>query len=71
MKQLKQTSTVQWIPCLLLEGVPLLDGMTVGYEERLPGFYDTPAQAMAAAEAAIQQHPDAIGVSTKRVEMHQ
>lgn len=65
MKQLKQASTVQWIPCLLL------DGMTVGHQERLPGFYDTPAQAMAAAEAAIQQHPDAIGISTKRVEVLQ
>lgn len=71
MKKLKQTSIVQWIPCLLLEGALLLDGMTVGYQERLPGFYDTPAQAMAAAEAAIQQHPDAIGISTKRVEVCQ
>lgn len=71
MKQLKQTSTVRWIPCLLLEGAPLLDGMTVGYQERLPGFYDTPAQAVAAAETAIQQHPGAIGVSAKRVEVCQ
>ena len=32
-------------------------------------LYDTSAQAMAAAEAAIQQRPDAIGISAKRVEV--
>lgn len=58
----------QWIPCLLLEGHPTACGITTSYPERLPGLYDTSAQAMAAAEAAIHQRPDAIGISAKRLE---
>lgn len=59
----------QWVPCLLLEGLPTACGITTSYAERLPALYDTPAQAMAAAEAAANQRPDAIGCSAKRVEV--
>ena len=59
----------QWAPCLLLEGQPTVCGITTSDYERLPGLYDTSAQAMAEAEAAIQQRPDAIGISAKRVEV--
>lgn len=69
MKQANQMAKTQWIPCLLLQGKPLPDGITTGYPERLPGFYDTPSQAMAAAKMAIYQRPDAIGCTAKRVEV--
>lgn len=57
------TTNAQWASCLMLEHS--------GYPELLPGLYDTPAQAMAAAEAAARQRPDAIGISAKRVEARQ
>jgi len=57
------TTKAQWAPCLMLE--------CSVYPERLPGLYDTPAQAMAAAEAVIDQRPEAIGISVKRLEVHQ
>lgn len=60
---------VHWVPCLLLDGEPLPCGITTSYPERLPGLYNTSAQAMAAAESAIHQRPDAIGISAKRVEV--
>lgn len=63
------TTKKQWAPCLLLEGQPTACGITTSYPERLPGLYDTSAQAVAAAEAAIHQRPDAIGISAKRVEV--
>lgn len=62
---------IQWAPCLLLEGQPTACGITTSYSERLPALYDTSAQAMAAAETAIHQRPDAIGYSAKRVEVQQ
>lgn len=57
------TTKAQWAPCLMLENSV--------YPERQPGLYDTSAQAMAAAESAIQLRPDAIGISAKRVEVCQ
>lgn len=63
------TTKEQWAPCLLLEGQPTACGISTRYPERLPGLYNTSAQAMAAAEAAIHQRPDAIGISAKRVEV--
>ena len=56
-----------WVACLLLEGAELPDGMTTSRTERLPGAYQTPADAMDAAMAAIELRPDAIGVTAKRV----
>lgn len=63
------TTKEQWAPCLLLEGQPTACGITTSHPERLPGLYDTSAQAMAAAETAANQRPDAIGISSKRVEV--
>lgn len=57
------TTNAQWAPCLMLEHSI--------YPERLPGLYDTHAQAMAVAEVAAHQRPDAVGISAKRVEVHQ
>ncbi|UUE92490.1 hypothetical protein [Comamonas thiooxydans] len=65
------SSKVQWFPFLDLQGEPLPDGATASYQELLPGSFDTSAQAMAAAVAAIDQRPEAIGISVKRVEVHQ
>jgi len=62
------TTKEQWAPCLLLEGLPT-SGITTSYSERLPALYDTPAQAMAAAETAANQRTDAISYSAKRVEV--
>lgn len=69
MKQLNQTSTVQWIPCLVLEGDPLPDGITISHYERFPGLFKTSGEAMDAGEVAIATRPDAIGYSAKRVEV--
>ena len=63
------TTKKQWAPCLLLEGQPTACGITTSCPERLPGLYDTSALAMAAAEEAASQRPDAIGISAKRVEV--
>jgi hypothetical protein len=63
------TTVTRWAPCLVLEGAPLPDGITTSYLERLPGLYDTAAQAMAAAGAAIRTRPDAIGYSAKQLEV--
>jgi len=60
---------VQWVPVLVLEGAPLPDGITTSYLERLPGVFDTPSQAMYAAQAALSLRPDAIGYSAKRLEV--
>ena len=59
----------QWVPCLLLEGQPTPCGITTNHPERLPGLYDTSAQAIAAARAAIHQHPNAIGWIARRMEV--
>ena len=56
-----------WVACLLIEGAALPDGMTTSRTERLPGAYQTPADVMDAAMAAIELRPDAIGVTAKRV----
>lgn len=56
-------TNAQWAPFLMLERSV--------YPERLPGLYDTHAQAMAAAELAAHQRPDAVGISAKRVEVRQ
>lgn len=65
------TKKVQWLPFLDLMGELLPDGTTASYQELLPGSFATSAQAMAAAVAAIDQRPEAIGISVKRVEVHQ
>ena len=57
------TTKAQWAPCLKLERSV--------YPERLPGLYDTPAKAMAAAEVAAHQRPGTVGISAKRVEVCQ
>lgn len=59
----------QWVPCLVLEGEPLPDGITTSYLERLPGLYDTCAQATAAAWKVLCQRPDALSYSARRVEV--
>ena len=60
---------VQWVPMLVLEGEALPDGITTSYLERLPGAFDTPSQAMDAAQAALRLRPDAMGYSAKRLEV--
>jgi hypothetical protein len=60
---------IRWVPCLLLEGVSLSDGITTSYPERLPGSFETCAEAMDAAAAAMRTRPDAIGYSAKRTEV--
>ena len=57
-----------WVACLLIEGAALPDGMTTNRTERLPGAYQTPAAAMAAAMGAIEFRPDAIGATARRVQ---
>ena len=60
-------SAVVWVPCLLIEGEPLPCGMTSSYYERIQGMhYDSPAQAIAAAMCAADEHPKAIGISCVR-----
>ncbi len=60
-------SAVVWVPCLLIEGEPLPCGMTSSYYERVQGMhYDSPAQALAAAMCAADEHPKAIGISCVR-----
>lgn len=63
------TTKEQWIPCVVLEGEPLPDGITTSYLERLPGAFDTCREAMAVAEKSARLRPDAIGASAKRVEV--
>ena len=62
----KTAPAIRWIPCLLIQGERTACGMTTSYPERLPGLFDTPAQAMTAAAKAIRQRPDAIGYTAKR-----
>lgn len=62
----KTAPAIRWIPCLLIEWERTACGMTTSYPERLPGLFDTPAQAMTAAAKAIRQRPDAIGYIAKR-----
>lgn len=62
-------TTVRWVPVLVLEGPPLPDGITTSYLERLPGAFDTPSQAMDAAQAALRLRPDAMSYSAKRLEV--
>lgn len=62
-------SAVVWIPCLLIEGEPLPDGITTSNYERLPGLFPTSAEAMAAAHIAMATRLDAIGYCAKRVEV--
>ena len=71
MKQLNQTSTVQWIPCLRVQWHPMPGGIATTCTERLPGSFDTHHEAMEAAENLAHQRPDAIGISAKRVEVQQ
>lgn len=66
---MSNTTKEQWMPCLLLEGQPTACGIPTSNAERLPGLYDTSAQAMAAAEVVAHQRPDAVGISAKRVEV--
>ena len=60
---------VNWVPCLLIPGEPLPDGITTSNYERLPGLFASSAEAMAAAHEVIATRPDAIGYCAKRVEM--
>ncbi len=60
---------IQWVPCLVLEGEPLPDGITTSHLERLPGAFDTQLGAIGVAEKAARQRPDAIGYSAKFVEV--
>ena len=60
---------VKWVPCLLVEGEPLPDGITTTSYERLPGLFKTSDEAMDAGEAAIVLRPDAVGYSAVRVEV--
>lgn len=62
-------TTVRWVPVLVLEGAPLPDGIATSYLERLPGAFDTPSQAMDAAQAALRLRPDAMSYSAKRLEV--
>lgn len=62
-------TTVRWVPVLVLEGPPLPDGITTSYLERLPGAFDTPSQAMDAAQAALRLRPDAMSYSAKEMEV--
>lgn len=64
----KAITTVQWVPCLLLEVGRLLDD-TTNYLLRLPGAFNTQREALDAAEKLSCQRPDAIGYSAKRVEV--
>ena len=60
-------SAVVWVPCLLIDAGPLPCGMTSSYYERVQGMhYDSPAQALAAAMCAADEHPKAIGISCVR-----
>lgn len=59
-------SAVVWVPCLLIEGQPLPCGIEASYPERLHGAYQTPRQALQAAEKALALRPDAIGISCVR-----
>ena len=55
-------SAVVWVHCLLIEGEPLPCGITTSYYERLHGAYETPRQALHAAEKALALRPDAMGI---------
>lgn len=59
----------RWVPCLLLDGVQLLDGTTTSYSPRLPGVFDSHSEAMDAAEKLSCMRPYAMGYSAKRVEV--
>lgn len=59
-------SAVVWVPCLLIDAGPLPCGIETSHQERLPGAFDTPREAMEAAEKALALRPDAIGISCVR-----
>lgn len=60
---------VHWVPCLMIPGEPLPDGITTSNYERLPGLFATSEEAMAAAHTAIATRLDAIGYYAKPVEV--
>lgn len=66
----KNTSTVCWVPVLMLEGPDLEPGISTSFYERLPGSFATSTEAMTAARSAINVRPDAIGYYAKRLEGH-
>ena len=63
------TTKTKWAPCLLVQWHPMLGGISTTCTKRLPGAFDTPREAMEAAEKLSRQHPEAIGCSAKRVEV--
>lgn len=63
------TPKARWVPALMLEGPDLDPGITTTFYERLPGSFDTAAEAMAAAWSALCKRPDAIGYYARRVEV--
>ncbi len=64
----KAITTVQWVPCLLLDVGQLLDEST-HYLLRLPGAFNTQREALDAAEKLSCQRLGVIGHSAKRVEV--
>ena len=69
MKSNLPTISVRWIPLLMLEGPDLEPGISTSSYERLSGSYATSSEAMAAAQAVVDQRPDAIGCAAKRMEV--
>jgi len=62
-------SAVRWAPVLILQRPDLEPGISASFGEHLPGIFDTPSEAMAAAMAAAHSRPGAMGVSAHRVEV--
>lgn len=65
----KNATIVRWVPVLMLEGPDLELSITTSFYERLPGSFATSSEAIDAAQAAMEQRPDAIGCSAKRLEV--
>lgn len=63
------TTKTKWAPCLLVQWHPMPGGIAATCAKRLPGAFDTPREAMEAAEKVALLRSDAMGYSAKRVEV--
>lgn len=64
-------SVVRWVPVLILQRPDLEHGITASFVDHLPGIFDTPREAMAAAMAAAHSRICVVGVSAHRLDVAQ
>lgn len=69
MSKANFTPRARWVPVLMLAGPDLEVVISTSFYERLPGSFDTAAEAMAAAWSALCKRPDAISYYARRVEV--